>query len=120
MTYGNEYCKYTLYCEPGVLFHSKKHYLFVGDWLPYDNSYVILCHGKLSPVEYHQFMGQDKINIFEDVLTKTVAIYNRITAGYLNKLGTKGKTIESCISYVGCLDRDVVNHNLWKGEVHRK
>ena len=116
----NEYYKYTLYCEPGCLFHSKKHCLFIGDWLPYDNKYVILCHGKLSPAEYMQFNGQDKINVFEDVVNRTVAIYNRMSQGYLQKMGRNGKTIESYTQYIGCLSRDQVNRHLWKGWVPRK
>lgn len=116
----NEYYKYTLYCDPGYLFKSKKHCLFIGDWLPYDNKYVILCHGKLSPVEYKQFMTQDKVNIFEDVVNRTVAIYNRMSQGYLQKMGRNGKTIESYTQYIGCLSRDQVNRHLWKGWVHRK
>lgn len=116
----SEYYPYTLYCEHGCLFNSKKHYLFIGDWLPYDNNYVILCHGKLSPVEYMQFTGQDKINVFADVVNNTVEIYNRMSQGYLQKMGRNGKTIESCTQYIGCLSRDPVNRYLWKGWVHRK
>lgn len=116
----NGYHPYTLYCQPGHLFRSEEHYLFIGDWMPYNSIYVILAHGKLTEEEYRQFMSQDKVNIFEDAVTGTLAIYNRMSRGYMQKLENDGKSIQDYIQYVGCLDRDRYNKYLWKGYVHRK
>lgn len=115
----SEYHQYTIYSKHGRLFRSDTHYIFLGGWLPYSDDIVILKHGKLTGSEYHQFISQEKINLFEDVVSKTVDIFSKMTMGYETKLNKNGKSIKDYICYIGCLDRDKYNKYLWKGQVHR-
>ena len=66
--------KYTLYCKPGVLFHSGLHFLFIGDWIT-DPSYLILSHGVMSEEEYRHFKTQQRIPIFQGVSFAWIGLY---------------------------------------------
>ena len=114
------YYPYTIYCEHGRNLTGRRCYFYIGQWLGYNPNYVILCHGKLSKEEYEQYQTQPKINLFEDVVNRTVDIFARISTGYLNKLGRNGKGIESYIQFVGALERDPEHKNLWRGYIERK
>ena len=58
--------KYTLYCQPGRLFHAGDHYLTVGSWIPPDpDRYVILKHGTMSRNEYNDICTRYKLTIYE-------------------------------------------------------
>lgn len=113
-----DYHPYTIYCEHGINFNERKCYFLIGKWLGYSSEYVILCHGKLSESEYQQYWNQQIINIFEDVVNRTVDIFTKISNGYLSKLGRNGKTIESYIQYIGCLEKCSID--LWEGVIDRK
>lgn len=66
--------KYTLYCVPGRLFRPGMHYLKIGDWVT-DSSYIILCHGIMSPLEYRQFMKKRFIPIYQSVSFAWIGLY---------------------------------------------
>lgn len=66
--------KYTLYCEPGHLFKSGKHYLTIGEWIT-DPSFLIICHGIMSEDEYRDFLGKKHIPIYQGVSFAWTGLY---------------------------------------------
>ena len=68
--------KYTLYCIPGHLFRSDRHYLLMDEWLlPEDTSILILSHGIMSEQEYRQYMSQERIMVFQNLSFSWVGLY---------------------------------------------
>lgn len=56
---------YTLYCEHGVMLHSKAHFLLLGSWVcPDPGKYVVLVHGTLSRMEYYELCTRYKIPMY--------------------------------------------------------
>lgn len=66
--------KYTLYCYPGHLFQSGKHFLTLDEWVT-DPSFLILSHGIMSEAEYQHFLTQNRIPIYQGVSFAWVGIY---------------------------------------------
>lgn len=95
--------KFTLYCVPGHLFRSNRHYLLMDEWLlPEDTSILILSHGIMSEQEYRQFMGQDRIMVFQNLSNHWVGLYSyHKTKRYIDD------------QYIGDLVR--ISEKVWSG-----
>ena len=66
--------RYTLYCIPGHLFTSGRHYLLLDEWYV-NSSYLILCHGIMSEAEYRHFMQQQAIPIYQSLSYSWIGLY---------------------------------------------
>lgn len=104
--------KYTLYCIKGSMLRSNVHFLYVGEWLPWDDAYVILHHGVLSDLEARQLSGQQLVNVFQDQKSNTVTII----APYDKKYLSRHPDMNALQGYIGCLER--VRTNFFCGMVH--
>ena len=96
--------KYTLYCEPGSLFKSGLHFLFIGAWVT-DPSYLILTHGIMSESECRHFLKQKSIPIYQGVSFAWIGLY---PAHESKKYGDS--------QYCGTLTRK--GHLEWSGYIH--
>lgn len=106
--------KYTLCCNKGRMLHSDAHFLCVGEWLPWDDDYVILHHGMLSDLEYLQLSGQQMVNVFQDQKSNTVTII----APYDKKYLSRHPDMNALQGYIGCLHKAA--KNFYIGMVHVK
>lgn len=106
--------QYTLYCKPGIMFHSKKHFLLLGDWLQWAPDLVILKHGLLSDSEAHQIRNQEYVNIYQSEVAGCMDIFN----GYNNRYFNRKENKDELRGYAGYLVREYPG--FWTGDIHVK
>ena len=93
--------KYTLLARKGYLLRSGLHYLVLGTWVGYDDSWVILEHGQLTPTEYRQICSQKYVNVYQHTNLHIVSITVPYDQKYFNRQSDHSKLLQ----YIGCLKR---------------
>lgn len=93
--------KYTLYCVPGVMGRTGKHYLYLGGWIRPAHT-IILTHGVMSYCEYEEIQRNGYAVVYSHPGLNWIGIYQSGFCGYHK-------------TRVGCLRKESVN--LYSGHV---